>query len=362
MKRCLAAIVAACLLLLAGCGGGPHARPPGATGPTGTAGVTSAPLAAACPPGRSFMGCAAPHQVGTARNVGIAPAGCKFPDVSVFQGHPNWAAVRSWQLAAHCPVGAVFKLGEYVVDQDASYNATTLHALGMVAIGYWFVRNTGCAHESAQIGAIAGALGIHVVALDMEVPEAAGYAPCLSSALHAAGITALIYTGPGTWPGGSNAGLPFWEANYGPSSILSVPSMFGERPIAWQETDGHFGFPVDVPGIGDDDVSIDFGLLRLAAPAPPKPKPDPYAIFPAKKILLFGQRVSERNTVATWWSHGCSNPVHREVCKTTRVHLVWLAGRLELLAEQAAIRNSPAQPTHRYDWKPDDWGDRKSVV
>jgi hypothetical protein len=262
------ALLMAIALALASCGGfHPHIEAThGSTGSTGPTGVT-----VVCPPGNSFMGCAAPHQVGTARNVGIAPVGCKFPDVSVYQGHPDWAAVKAWQLAADCPAGAVFKLGEYVQDVDASYNAGQLHALGMAAIGYWFVRNTGCAQESAEMVAVARALGIHVVALDMEVPEAAGYAPCLSAALHAAGMIALIYTGPGTWPGGSSAGLPFWEANYGPASIIDVPSMFGERPIAWQETDGHFGFPVDVPGIGTDDVSIDFGLLRLAAPAPPAP-------------------------------------------------------------------------------------------
>lgn len=363
MKRYLAA-AAACLLLLAGCGGGIHPHIQAVPGPTGQTGATSPPvITVACPPGRSFMGCAVPHLQGVTRTVGAAPAGCKFPDVSSFQGHPDWPAVKAWQLAAHCPAGAVFKLGEYVEDPDAVFNATELHALGMIAIGYWFVRNTGCAHESDQIIAEARALHLTVVAFDAEVPEARGYAACLKGPVRSAGLIPVEYTGPGTNPDSTNPGLDEWVAAYGPSHppcvfICSVGQPGRQTILAWQETDGRFGFPVDISGLGAVDVSVDFGLLALAAPPAPTPKPSPFAVFPAKRILIHDQRVSERNTVATWWSHGCSSPVHRAVCRSTRTHLVWLAGRLVTLAEDAALNNSPAQPTRRYDWKPNDWGVR----
>lgn len=282
MKR-LSAAAAACLLLLAGCGGGNHPHSEASTSHTGATGGPV--LRVACPPGRSFMGCAQPHPVGVGRTVGLAPAGCKFPDVSSFQGHPDWPAVKAWQTAAHCTAGAVFKLGEFVEDPDASFNAGKLHALGMTEVGYWFVRPTGCAHESAQIITVARGFGLHVVVLDIEVPGIAGYAACLSAPLKAAGFVVVIYTGSGTWPGGSSAGLPVWVAAYGPSS---APSLFGERPVAWQETDGHFGFPVDVPGLGDVDVNIDMGLLALAAP--PKPKPSKAQVAKWKRAAAASSR------------------------------------------------------------------------
>lgn len=305
MKRILAAVVAGCLILLAGCSGSPHHGRRGAIGPVDVR------VAAACPAGRSFMGCAAPKPSSGGLKVGRPPAGCKFPDVSSYQGHPNWASVRSWQLAAHCTPGAVFKLGEYVIDPDAGYNAGSLHRLGMAAVGYWFVRRTGCAHEAGQIAAVARQLGLHVVVLDMEVPEAAGYAPCLSAPLKHAGLAVVIYTGPGTWPGGSSAGLPVWVADYGPSS---APSMFGERPIAWQETDGRYGYPVYVPGIGSGDVSVDYGLLKLAAPKPPKPRPSRRQIARWKRAAAASERVYVRRDCPSvehnivWYSHHQHQP------------------------------------------------------
>lgn len=326
------------------------------TGPSGTTTVV-----ADCTPGASFMGCASTGTPSTALTASPPPAGCKFPDVSSYQGHPDWAQVKAWQLAAHCPAGGVFKMGEYTTDPDAAYDAGQLHALGMIAIGYWFARNTGCAHESAQIIAAARVFLLKVVVIDAEVPEARGYVACLSAPIRAAGLVPVEYTGPGTNPDSSNPGLDEWVAAYGPSHppcvfVCSVGEPPRQTIVAWQYTDGRYGFPTYVPGVGTDDVSIDYGLLALAAP--PAPKPDPYAIFPLAKVTLFGQKVSERLTVERWFSAKCVNPVRREVCRSTRTHLAWLAGRLATLAEHAAIRNAPAQPTRRYDWAPNHWGAR----
>lgn len=198
----------------------------------------------------------------------LAPAGCKIPDVSSFQGHPNWAAVKQWQLAQHCPGAGIFKLGEFITDPDAAFNATSLHQQGMIAIGYWFVRPTGCVHEADQIIAEARALGIRVVVEDDEVHGVVGYATCLAAPLRAAGFVVVLYTSPGSWGGGDAGGLPAWEATFGPS-LGCLPWTC--HPIAWQYTDGVFGAATFVPGIGLGDVSVDRGLLALAAP--PKPKP-----------------------------------------------------------------------------------------
>ena len=334
--------IAAVAVALAACGSVSVQRQVGPTSPT----------VVRCPPGRSFMGCAITSQPGITRAVGLTPPGCKFPDVSLYQGHPNWGAVKAWQLAAHCTPGGAFKIGEagFGEDPDAAYNAGQLHALHMAAIGYWFV-HAGCS-QSVQLIALARALGLHVVTLDMEVANAYGMAPCLAAALHHAGFVVLIYTGPGTWPGGGNAGLPLWQATYNFSDQLAA---FWRPLLAWQFTDSHIGPSFYVPGVGYDDVSVDYGLLKLAAP--PLPKPSPFAIFPLKPVTLYHQKISERLTVERWYTAKCSNPVRRVVCRMTRTHLTWLAGRLLLLAEAAGTRHAVAQPT-RDDWAPNHWGAR----
>jgi hypothetical protein len=246
-----------------------------------TAGVTAAlafsagagAAGAACPPGHSHMGCSiaagqpsqpAPRLV-FPWNRGVARGQSEFPDVSSFQGHPNWAAARPFID------GAAVKAGEYHEDPDFAFNVAELKRLGIRWAPYWFVRNTGCAHEGAELVAVirsVGGLTSGPVVLDEEVPEAAGYVPCLDAAVFAAFHRhAVIYTSPGTWPGGSSAGLGVWVAAYGPSS---PPNMFGKRPLAWQFTDGISGRVTFIPGIGTGDVNIDYGLMSLQA-APPLP-------------------------------------------------------------------------------------------
>lgn len=339
LRKSLLAVIAV-IAVIAGCGGGTQHSTTTVTTtrlPAPAQLVPPAPAQTlACPPGRSFMGCATPLTAGfSGRNAAVISAlsttHALVPDVSSFQGHPGWAQVKSWQVAHGWTPTGIFKLGEFVTDPDAGFNAATLHDLGMIAIGYWFVRNTGCAHESAEIITNAKTFSVHLVVLDMEVPEAAGYAPCLAGPLERAGFKVVIYSAPGTWPGGSSDGLPGWIATYGPSHGC-LP--FTCTILAWQFTDGSHGSPVNVPGIGFGDVSMDFGLIALAKPPPPPPpKPVPFAIYPLAKITLFGQQVSERLTVEDWWNNHCENPVRRPVCRSTRTHLQWLAGRLLTLAE-----------------------------
>lgn len=89
----------------------------------------------------------------------------------------------------------------------------------------------------------------------------------------------------------------------------------------------------------DDDLATcaDYGQFNYVAPKPPAPSPsaaEEYQNYPDQAWILDGQTVRERATVETWDLNGCVNPVHREVCVTTRQHLVLLQGRLIALAAQ----------------------------
>lgn len=269
-----------------------------------------------CPAGEAQMGCATvkPTLAPRAVKPGARPPGPIFPDVSEFQGHPDWAAARS------SIVGFVAKAGEYRQDHDYSFNAGEARRLHITFGAYWFVRNYGCAVEAARIASVIRANPTPAfLVLDMEVPEAAGYASCLSRTVFAQlHLRVVIYTAPGTWPGGSMAGLQVWIASYGPSH---PPVVFG-NPVAFQYTDGVFGSPTRIPGVPLGDVSVNYRLF-----APPAP-PDPYALYP-KTVRHFrgGVTASEHNTVATWDRAKCLNPVKRAVCRSSRSHLVLLRDR-----------------------------------
>ena len=329
----------------------------GSTSPQIGVGPTS-PVKVLCPPGASFMGCASgasPISASALPKGGLsvtAPVpGCKFPDVSSYQGHPNWPA------AAPVICAAVAKAGEAgFEDPDFAYNVTSLRALHVPWSAYWFVR--GCSEGGAFVSVLdsvrfRGDRDALRPVLDMEVPAAAGCAVPMADAIHAAfGVWPIIYTAPGTWPGGSSGGLQVWEADYGPT-LGALP--FAATVLAWQRYSPPFAYYA-IPGLGYGDVSIDLrGFAKSFAF--PAPKPSPFAIFPLRPVELYHQKISERLTVERWYTAKCSNPVRRVVCRTTRTHLTWLAGRLLLLAEAAGTRHAVAQPT-RDDWAPNDWGAR----
>jgi hypothetical protein len=264
-------ILTLAVLALAGCGH--HAAQLASTS------TTPSPVPVnRCPPGKSCMGCAAGGSgvYRPAPPAGVTPRALtsvpvpKWPDVSSYQGHPNWPAI-----APHI-AGAGVKAGEYQTDPDFSYNVAALHKLRLPIVAYWFVRPTGCAHEGAQIVAVIRSVGgmavIRRIVFDIEIPGIQGYAACLDQIVHAAlGVHGVIYTAPGTWPGGSSAGLGLWVASYGPST---APSLFGERPLAWQFASPPFVYYL-IPGLGYGDVNVDYGLL-----APP----------PAPRVICFGSR------------------------------------------------------------------------
>lgn len=228
MRRILVALAAACVLILAACGG--------------TAPRTAA---AACPVGNSPMGCAVRAAERLAPRSLTVPAGRRFIDVSDWQPTVNWRAVR---LAG--VFGVIVKAGEGVrPDPTFTEHVAGARAAGLQVQAYWFVRPDGCNAEAAAIRRYSAGLP---VALDMEVPGIAGYAYCLRSVAHS------VYTSPGTWAGGSTGGLPLWQAEYGPT----LHPVW--QPVrAWQYTDA-----ASIAGLHLDE-SVDYGLF--AKPKPPLP-------------------------------------------------------------------------------------------
>lgn len=257
MKRL--SLLAGCLLVLAGCGGTSTPKLLTAPHPTTTTTTPGMTPASQCPPGQSSMGCAEPAPP---KSLSLAPrtmraVGARFPDVSSYQGHPNWTAAKASGIA-----GAVAKASEYSQDPSFTYNVQAFKRLGIPWAGYDFVRSCNASTFIAVLKSVGGPTSLPPV-LDMEVPSAAGCAPQLETQVYRAfHRTAVIYTGPGTWGGGSHAGLPLWEATYGPSF-----SPVWQPVVAWQYTDAGY-----IPGIGTGDVSVDYGFTRML-PVPVKPKP-----------------------------------------------------------------------------------------
>lgn len=347
----MAALVA--MIALAGCGG--SAAPVKKLAPA----LLATPN---CPVGAAFMGCAtgaARHpahaaQFRTATDSVVAPTpGCIFPDVSQWQGHLDWQAA-----AAHiCGAAAKSGEGDHGQDPDFAWNVSQFRALHIPWAAYFFVRECS---DGPQFVAELNGVQFHGdrdalrPVLDMEVRSAFNCAVPMADAIHSAfGVWPIIYTAPGTWPGGNSGGLDVWEADY--TLGARAPFNLAGPVIAWQRYSPPFTlFPVQ--GLGTIDESIDLAGFtgQLAFPAPP-PKPNPFLIYPARGILLYGQRVSERRTVERWWARGCENPVERSVCKTTRLHLEWFAGRLYTLAHKD---KDLGEFNLAADWSPNDWGKR----
>lgn len=229
------------------------------------------------------MGCAVPHP--KPASPFAAPVGKRFPDVSSFQGHPNWA------LAKPFIDGAAVKASEFRVDPDFVWNVHQLNALHIPWVAYDFVRSCSASVFIAALKSVGGPVGPPII--DMEVPAAKGCAPALERQIFAAfHRLAIIYSAPGSWPGGADGGLSVWVAAYGPSSppclfTCNVNVAGHQSIIAWQYTDGQFGAVTTIPGIPRGDVSIDYNLMAQATPAPaPKPKPVPAATSAKVTITL----------------------------------------------------------------------------
>ena len=209
-----------------------------------------------CPIGHSQMGCSLPPVL---KGISAPPKGEIIPDVSSYQRTVNWPEVKTWQLAHGWTVpGGIFKLGENVLDPYALQNASGLHAADMAAVGYVFVRP---GVQASTIIGWARAAGIKVVVLDEEVTGIQGTSARVTPALKAAGLTVLDYHSAEENFDTTAQGLPCWVAAYGP---LTPPACSTGVRVAWQWT--QMG---SIPGVSDTvDLSVSYGLLKLAAPAP----------------------------------------------------------------------------------------------
>lgn len=232
-----------------------------------------------CAPGKSAMGCSLVPRLSLPKaGQQFAVSGPYFPDVSAWQGAVNW------NLAKSHITGAVVKASEdgFGVDSQFTRNVQQLKALGIRWAAYDFVRNCSAALYINTLRSVGGPTSGPPV-LDVEVPSAKGCAVTLAQQVHGAfNKWPVIYTSPGSWPGGASGNLDVWVAAYGPSAPpcvftcnVAVPGVQSIR--AWQFTDGKFGSPVFIPGIGASDVSRDFNLWAQPAPPPPPPPPDKQA-------------------------------------------------------------------------------------
>lgn len=347
MRKTIAVGAGALSLALGGCGGGSHTT----TTPTPSPPNHKVTIKQECPPGHAFMGCSKtglPAQTFQRRLKALksvpkgalkAPSGALFPDVSNWQGNVGWGSVGNWQRAHGWPQGGVFKMGEYLNrDSFAGNNARLLGSLHMWKSGYWFVRNVGCKEEANAIISASRDYGVKFVALDLEVGEASGYGKCLTPKLRAVGLAVNEYTSPGSNPGGVDTSAPLWEATFG-SSFSAI-----WRPVvAWQCTDGVNGCVTNVPGIGFDDVSVDYGYSKLAIFG--NQPPDPFVVL-SKSIIVFGRiHTSEYGATKDFAKNHCTVKSKRSVCKRDITDLKLLTGRLWFIAHNRRDSHGKWHPT-----------------
>lgn len=233
-------------------------------------------LQVSCPPGTSYMGCSQPQNPKLTQP--FTPKGQLVPDVSDNNGLVNWTLVKRWEVQHGWKTqGGIFKLGEYSLDSFAVSNSTQLHKLGMVAVGYDFVRPSV---SPSTVVSWARRTGVRAVVLDEEVPGIQGSASRLIPALKAAGIQAVIdYHSADNVFDSSARGLPCWVAAY--QSI--EPSCSTGKIVAWQYTDRG-----SIPGVnGHVDLSVSYGLLQLGlAPKPVVTYKTPILVSRQRNVVL----------------------------------------------------------------------------
>jgi hypothetical protein len=149
------------------------------------------------------------------------------------------------------------------------------------------------------------------------------------------GQSARVYRSAGNNFDSTGNSLGCWVASYGPSS---VPACNG-RAVAWQFTDGRFGFPVFIPGVGQDDVNLDLGLFAI----PPPVDPRHYDWVPSTVRRIGKTRAREDNTLRTWDRAHCQNPARRRTCVTSRAHMRLLDGRILFIAHHTANLRHPVR-------------------
>jgi hypothetical protein len=337
MRRRFNLLLALLAFVLAACGGGHKLTPPS---PLIHSGQLSKP---ACDPkpGQGHLGDCVPHQAGIAPNrfrLLKLPANNGLM-CDIYEGD----SITSYQTLAQHVTGCIFKAYETNYGQDShfvrSWNA--FKALGKWHSAYLFLRAGDCFAQAQAFVNIVNSVGgfnqpnTGPPVVDSEVPSAAQDTACVVARLeHLTHRQVVIYTAPGTWPGGSHGDALEWAAGYG--NYTHSPCIWTCLPVAWQFTDGTFGpFPHQLPGYASPgDISVDYGLSRLVA----GPPPDIYAKYPTAVIRPWG--VSEHQVVAEWDQLRCRVPRHGAGgprCHHLMVDLQRLAGRIDFVAHNQRI-------------------------
>jgi hypothetical protein len=182
----------------------------------GKAVTTTKPSLPATPPsvcnpvaGQGTMGvCTPPAAAGTRFSTPPLQKGAiLIPDVSEFQG----CALHS------AAIFRVFEAGTGREDASARCHARAVQALHVWYAVYAFLRpaHGGCVGQALRTIAIVRGLGgvVGPVIADAEVWLPPGFVTCFVRTLQSHGYVAVIYTSPGTWPGGAFA-VGVWVAAY----------------------------------------------------------------------------------------------------------------------------------------------------
>ena len=164
--------------------------------------------------GAAYMGCSVGAKAAPTapKNPTVAPpvTGCVYPDVSNYQRALTYA---DWSAASSHICAVVAKAGQSGYGEDPSFAhfVATFRELKIPWSAYYFV--TSC-YSGPEFVSILNSVGFKndrdalVPVLDMEVPSAHNCAVPLAAAVHKAfGVWPVIYTAPGTWPGGCARGL-----------------------------------------------------------------------------------------------------------------------------------------------------------
>jgi hypothetical protein len=316
--RKLLGLLAAGVLVLAGCGGHAHHAKP------------------------------APHASPAAYGGSVHP--------------PGWGKPVAGPQGVLAPRGAALRATPLFTMQDTIDTATIVgnpFALAGYVNGHWPTylperRRWPRAHTIS----IAVSTGAHADCLDVEPGDATpAEAPGRVRAVQRdPGMPAVVRAHPcvysSLWeyvhevrPALANAGIPRsavieWDADYTGAPHLDF-SFDGT-----QYTDTCFGRNLDCSLVTGAFLSV--AQPPLSPPAPP----DPYAIYPKTVFSLpGGQHASEHNTVATWDRARCRNPVRRPVCKSSRFHLQLLRDRAVFVAHHQLVNGKwvPAK-TPRWDF------------
>lgn len=269
--RWLAYLAPFAAMIAVGCGGAPAATH------TTTAPAKLLRGPATCVPGAGTgtMGACTPNPSPSEQRQSLrpkassAPAGL-IPDVSEYQGHPNWAAAKD-----HI-VGAIVRIEDASVgspDRDFYWNMAALTHLHIWHATYWFIRPSGCYQQGLRAAAlvksaVGGLQGPIVGDAEVPLPYACPQQFTEGAERGTGWKLRVLYASRGAYPGGAHAGAVAWDAAYGPSAECIWP---GCHLVAWQYTDGVYGpYPHSTPA-GSGDISRDYGLTKLTFHHAPSP-------------------------------------------------------------------------------------------